>query len=52
MLHDHDLNLNVDLIVKDDINQTAARLALARAVSTVIASGLAVLGVEPVEEMR
>jgi arginyl-tRNA synthetase len=31
---------------------TAARLALVTAVRTVIASGLAVIGVEPVEEMR
>ena len=30
----------------------AARVALARALATVIASGLMVLGVEPVEEMR
>jgi len=29
-----------------------ARLALVSAVATVIASGLAVMGVEPVEEMR
>ncbi len=32
--------------------QTAARLALVRAVALVIASGLEVFGVEPVEEMR
>ncbi len=31
---------------------TAARLTLARALATVIASGLAVCGVEPVEELR
>jgi arginyl-tRNA synthetase len=31
---------------------TAARLALVRAVALVIASGLEVFGVEPVEEMR
>lgn len=31
---------------------TAARLALARALATVVASGLAVCGVEPVEELR
>jgi len=39
-------------IVKSDIELTAARIALAQAVSQVIASGLLVLGVEPVEEMR
>ncbi len=39
-------------IVKDDIELTAARVALAHALSFVIASGLMVLGVEPVEEMR
>jgi arginyl-tRNA synthetase len=37
---------------ENDVALSAARLALARAVATVIASGLAVLGVEPVEEMR
>ena len=31
---------------------TRARLALARATQIVIASGLAIFGVEPVEEMR
>ncbi len=36
----------------DDEALTRARLALVRAVALVIASGLAVLGVEPVEEMR
>lgn len=39
-------------IVKGDAEVTKARLALLRAVATVIASGLAVLGVTPVEEMR
>jgi arginyl-tRNA synthetase len=39
-------------IVKGDLDLTKARLALVRAVATVIASGLAVLGVTPVEEMR
>jgi arginyl-tRNA synthetase len=39
-------------IVKDDAELTRARLALLRAMATVIASGLAVLGVTPVEEMR
>jgi arginyl-tRNA synthetase len=36
----------------DDEEVSRARLALVRAVALVIASGLAVLGVEPVEEMR
>ena len=35
-----------------DAPLTLARLALARAAAVVIASGLAVMGVEPVEEMR
>jgi arginyl-tRNA synthetase len=39
-------------IVKDDMELTAARVALAHALSLVLASGLMVLGVEPVEEMR
>ena len=36
----------------DDIPLTAARLALVRAAQIVVASGLAVIGVEPVEELR
>jgi arginyl-tRNA synthetase len=39
-------------ILPDDLARTRARLALVTAVKTVIASGLAVFGVEPVEEMR
>jgi arginyl-tRNA synthetase len=39
-------------LVKDDIELSAARIALANAVSMVVASGLMVLGVEPAEEMR
>ena len=39
-------------IVPADAALTLARLALARAAAVVIASGLAVMGVEPVEEMR
>ncbi len=39
-------------IIKEDVKLTAARVALAHALSFVIASGLMVLGVEPVEEMR
>ena len=38
--------------IVEDRATTLARLALARAVAVVIASGLAVMGVEPVEEMR
>jgi len=39
-------------IVSGDERLTAARLALVRAVAIVIASGLGVMGVEPVQEMR
>ena len=39
-------------IVAGDEALTLARLALGRAVALVIASGLAIFGVEPVEEMR
>ncbi len=39
-------------IVADDLALTKARLALVQAVAFIIASGLLVLGVEPVEEMR
>ena len=39
-------------ILPDEPVRTRARLALVAAVKTVIASGLAVFGVEPVEEMR
>ncbi len=39
-------------IVKQDVELTAARIMLANAVAIVVASGLIVLGVEPVEEMR
>ena len=45
-------DLGLRFIIKSDIQLTAARVMLANAVSTVIASGLLVLGVEPVEEMR
>lgn len=45
-------DLGLRFIIKHDIELTAARIALARAVSLVIASGLLVLGVEPMEEMR
>jgi arginyl-tRNA synthetase len=39
-------------LIESDEEVTLARLALISAVSTVIASGLRVMGVEPVEEMR
>ncbi len=39
-------------LAPDDAELTLARLALVQAVATVVASGLAVIGVEPVEEMR
>jgi arginyl-tRNA synthetase len=38
-------------IVAGDTDLTSARLALVRAVAIVVASGLAVFGVEPVQEM-
>jgi len=45
-------DLGLRFLLKDDIELTAARLTLTQAVSLVIASGLMVLGVEPMEEMR
>lgn len=39
-------------LLDDDRELTLARLGLVRAVASVIASGLSVFGVEPVEEMR
>ena len=39
-------------LIEGDEGVTMARLALVKAVSLVIASGLAIMGVEPVEEMR
>jgi arginyl-tRNA synthetase len=45
-------NLGLRFLVKDDIEMTAARIMLAQAITQVIASGLKVLGVEPLEEMR
>jgi len=39
-------------LLEDDVELTAARLALVQGVALVIASGLEVFGVEPVEEMR
>ena len=47
-------NADEDLrfIIPDNVNKTIARLSLARSVAIVISSGLSVIGVEPVEEMR
>ena len=45
-------DLGLRFLQKNDIELTAARLALAHSLSLVIASGLMVLGVEPAEEMR
>jgi arginyl-tRNA synthetase len=45
-------NETLRFIVPDDAEMTQVRVALARSVAIVIASGLAVMGVEPVEEMR
>jgi arginyl-tRNA synthetase len=42
----------IRFILPDAPQQTTARLALARAVASVVASGLAVCGVQPVEELR
>jgi arginyl-tRNA synthetase len=39
-------------LIEQDKELSMARLALVTAVATVIASGLAVMGVEPVEEMH
>jgi len=39
-------------ILEDDRETSLARMALVRATATVIASGLAVMGVHPVDEMR
>ena len=43
---------NLRFLVRDDAELTAARLALVKGVAVVIASGLGIFGVEPVEEMR
>lgn len=45
-------NETLRFIVPGDAEMTQARVALARSVAVVIASGLAVMGVVPVEEMR
>ena len=43
---------SVRFLLPDDPELTRARLAMLRAVAVVIASGLSVMGVTPVEEMR
>ncbi len=45
-------NQNLRFLHEDDPEATAAKIALPRAVAVVIANGLAILGVTPVEEMR
>jgi arginyl-tRNA synthetase len=45
-------NAALRFIVKEDERTTLARLVLIKAAQTVIASGLAVMGCEPVEELR
>ncbi|MFM9844633.1 MAG: arginine--tRNA ligase [Dongiaceae bacterium] len=45
-------NADRRLLRPDDLPLTAARLAMVQAMAFVIASGLEVMGVEPVEEMR
>ncbi len=45
-------DLSLRFIIGEDAALTVARLALLEAARTVIASGLAILGVEPAEEMR
>ena len=39
-------------ILEDEERKSLARLALVRGVATTIASGLSVMGVEPLEELR
>ncbi|MEI8393471.1 MAG: arginine--tRNA ligase [Rhodospirillaceae bacterium] len=45
-------NTTLRFLVDEDAELTAARLALVQAVALVIASGLKVIGVKPLEEMR
>lgn len=44
-------NLDLRFIMEDDSEKTRSRLALISAVATIIATGLDILGVEPVTEM-
>ena len=45
-------NAELRFLLPDDPAMTAARLALVQAVAFVVASGLEIFGVTPVEEMR
>lgn len=45
-------NAALRFLQPDDMNLSAARLAMVRAVLIVIGSGLATIGVTPIEEMR
>jgi arginyl-tRNA synthetase len=45
-------NATMRFLLENDPSLTLARLALVQSVATVIASGLRVIGVDPVEEMR
>jgi arginyl-tRNA synthetase len=45
-------DLSLRFIIHDDPQLTLARVAMIKCVATVIASGLAVMGVEPAMEMR
>ena len=42
---------NCDLLLKDDVETTITRLAFLRAIRYVLANGLRILGVRPVDEM-
>ncbi|KJV68840.1 arginine--tRNA ligase [Candidatus Neoehrlichia procyonis] len=44
-------NVNMRFIIDDDIHITSARMYLAKAVSYVIASGLTIFSISPIEEM-
>ncbi|NUY39705.1 arginine--tRNA ligase [Wolbachia endosymbiont of Litomosoides brasiliensis] len=45
-------DLNMRFILEDDLNLTAARMFLVRALAHVIASGLSIFNIEPLEEMK
>ena len=45
-------NPDLRFLIPQDVSRSRARLALIQAVAQVIASGLEIMGVEPVEEMR
>jgi arginyl-tRNA synthetase len=47
-----DGNPRLRFVLPDDPATSAARLAMVQAIGLVIASGLSVLGIEPVEEMH